>query len=273
MDKSTIIGIILSIIAISAGMVLKGVSLVALINPAALLIIFLGTAAAVLIAFPMSTIKRIPALFKILFKETKAHDFNQLIQIFTELADFTRREGLLALEQRIDEIDDLFLKSGLQLTIDGQTPDFIRDVLIEKIDAMEYRHQKGAAIFTQAGTYAPTLGVLGAVIGLIAALGNMNDTEALGHAISAAFIATLFGIFSGYVLWHPFANKLKEKSKSEIQYKYVMIEGVLSVTEGESPLVVKDKLSAYLSPSELVKLNKNEGAEQEDIDEKKETAG
>ncbi|WP_163528115.1 flagellar motor stator protein MotA [Halobacillus ihumii] len=270
MDKSTIIGIILSIIAVSAGMVLKGVSLVAIINPAALLIIFLGTAATVFIAFPMSTIKRIPALMKILFKETKGHDFHYLITLFTELADFTRKEGLLALEQRIDELDDPFLRSGLQLTIDGQTPEFIRDVLVEKVDAMEHRHQKGAAIFTQAGTYAPTLGVLGAVIGLIAALGNMDDTEALGHAISAAFVATLLGIFSGYVLWHPFANKLKEKSKNEVQYKYVIIEGVLSITEGESPLVVKDKLSVYLSPSDLAKLHSE--ADKEETNEKEETA-
>src|SRR5699024_2932956 len=109
------------------------------------------------------------------------------------------------------------------------------------------RHQEGAAVFSQAGTYAPTLGVLGAVIGLIAALGDMSDIEALGYAISAAFIATLFGIFTGYVLWHPFANKLKEKSKQEILRKQIMIEGILSLTTGDSPQVIKDKLSSYLS--------------------------
>src|SRR5699024_9463505 len=103
----------------------------------------------------------------------------------------------------------------------------------------------------QAGTYAPTLGVLGAVVGLVAALGNMENMDVLGAAISAAFIATLLGIFTGYVLWHPFANKLKEKSKQEVKIKEIMVEGILSITIGESPAVIKDKLGSYLSAKEL----------------------
>src|SRR5699024_8943246 len=115
------------------------------------------------------------------------------------------------------------------------------DVMLEKVDAMEDRHRIGASVFSQAGTYAPTLGVLGAVIGLIASLANLEDMEVLGSAISAAFIATLFGIFTGYVLWHPFANKLQEKSKKEIHVKLVIVEGILSITAGESPQILKDK--------------------------------
>lgn len=254
MDKSSIIGIFLGIIAIGVGMVLKGVSPLALLNPGALLIIFIGTAASVCIAFPGSTLKNIPALIKIIFKNEKQQRIQDIIGIFTRWANITRKEGLLALESQLDEVDDAFLASGLQLAVDGQTPEFIRDVMLEKIDAMDERHQEGAAVFSQAGTYAPTLGVLGAVIGLIAALGDMSDIEALGHAISAAFIATLFGIFTGYVLWHPFANKLREKSKQEILRKQIMIEGILSLTTGDSPQVIKDKLSSYLSRKELAKM-------------------
>ncbi|WP_186575907.1 flagellar motor stator protein MotA [Aquibacillus kalidii] len=268
MDKTSVIGLVVGVIAIGVGMVLKGVSLIALFNPAALLIIFMGTAASVLIAFPASTIKKVPTLFKILFREEKGSDIPSIIDRFTEWAELTRKEGVLALEAKVDEIDDPFIRSGVQLVVDGQTPDFIRDVLDEKIDAMEQRHQKGAAVFTQAGTYAPTLGVLGAVVGLVAALGHMDDIDALGHAISAAFIATLFGIFTGYVLWHPFANKLKEKSKNEMQEKHIMIEGLLSIANGESPMVLKDKLSSYLSASELKKLRKDDG----DNEPQKETA-
>ncbi|WP_077624593.1 flagellar motor stator protein MotA [Sediminibacillus massiliensis] len=264
MDKSTIIGLLLGFVAIGVGMVMKGVSIAALINPAAILIIFLGTAAAVLIAFPMKTIKKIPALFRILFKEEETDQTHEVIERFTEWADVVRKEGILSLEAHLDDIEDTFLKSGIELSIDGQDSDYIRDVLQEKIEAMEQRHQKGARVFTQAGTYAPTLGVLGAVIGLVAALGHMEDTDALGASISAAFIATMFGIFSGYVLWHPFANKLKEKSKNEVQVKQIMIEGILSVTNGESPMIVKDKLSSYLSPSEQVKLNENKQQAGED---------
>lgn len=260
MDRTSIIGIILGILAIGVGMFLKGVGMIALFNPAALLIIFAGTIAAVLIAFPMSSIKKIPDLIKVIFTEKKENDIPTLIEMFSEWAELTRREGILALEQKLSEIDDPFLLSGVQFVIDGQNPEFIREVMLEKIEAMEDRHEEGAAIFSQAGTYAPTLGVLGAVVGLISALGNMEDMAVLGEAISAAFIATLLGIFTGYVLWHPFANKLKEKSKKEVQVKEIMIEGILSITIGESSIVVRDKLGSYLSTKELANIARDSNA-------------
>ncbi|KAB2336079.1 flagellar motor stator protein MotA [Cytobacillus depressus] len=250
MDKTSLIGIILGIIAIGFGMVFKGVSLAVIINPAAILIILLGTAATVTIAFPTSEIKRVPKLFGIIFKEKQQMNPVDLIKTISDWAQIARKEGLLALEAKTSEIDDTFLKNGLSLAVDGQSADYIRDVLNEEIEAMEERHSAGAQIFSQAGTYAPTLGVLGAVIGLIAALGNMNDTDTLGHAISAAFVATLLGIFTGYVLWHPFANKLKRKSKQETKLKTMMIEGILSVLEGEAPRVIEQKLASYLPAGE-----------------------
>lgn len=254
MDKTSVIGLILGIVAVGLGMVIKGVSLAALVNPAAILIIIVGTAAAVLIAFPTKTIMKVPSLLKIIFVEKNEVKMDELIQNFTSWAEQTRREGLLSLESEMDEIKDPFLNSGLQMAIDGQNPDFIRDVLLEKIDAMEERHEEGAQLFTQAGTYAPTLGVLGAVVGLIAALGSMDNMDVLGAAISAAFIATLMGIFTGYVLWHPFANKLKQKSKEEVKIKNIMVEGISSITAGESPAVIKDKLSSFLSSKEYAKI-------------------
>ncbi|WP_164667697.1 flagellar motor stator protein MotA [Virgibacillus doumboii] len=258
MDKGSIIGIIFGIIAIGAGMALKGVSPLAIINPAALLIIFLGTAASVCIAFPMSTLKKVPVLLKIIFTEAKNENATEMVNGFAEWAEVTRKQGILWLEGQIDKTDNSFLASGLQLVVDGQSSEFIREVLLEKIDAMEERHQKGASIFSQAGTYAPTLGVLGAVIGLIAALSNLNDIEVLGKAISAAFVATLLGIFSGYVLWHPFANKLKEKSENEVRLKQITIEGILSLANGESSPVIRDKLSSYLSSDELARMGEGD---------------
>lgn len=246
MDKTSLIGVVLGLVAILVGMVFKGVSPVALVNPAAFMIIVLGTVAAVVTAFPTSEIKKVPKLFGVIFKEQKLLPAYELISMFSDWAQLARKEGLLALEAKTNEVDDPFLKNGLSLAVDGQSADYIRDVLSEEIDAMEERHLAGAGIFTQAGTYAPTLGVLGAVIGLIAALGNMNDTEALGHAISAAFVATLLGIYTGYVLWHPFANKLKRKSKQEVKLKSMMIEGILSILEGEAPRVIEQKLASYL---------------------------
>ncbi|WP_249870263.1 flagellar motor stator protein MotA [Oceanobacillus saliphilus] len=258
MDRTSIIGLILGIIAVGAGMVLKGVNVMALVNPAAILIILLGTVAAVTIAFPSSTLKKVPALFKILFTEQNQTDTKDLIEMFSEWADQTRKEGILTLEQKVADVKDPFLSSGLQLAIDGQPPDFIKDIMLEKIDAMEQRHEEGASIFSQAGTYAPTLGVLGAVIGLIAALSDMSDIDALGNAISAAFIATLLGIFTGYVLWHPFANKLREKSKKEVLQKEIMVEGILSITTGDSKMIVREKLGSLLSTKELAAMKQRD---------------
>jgi len=151
------------------------------------------------------------------------------------------------------------MRNGISLAVDGQSADYIRDVLNEEIDAMEERHSTGASIFSQAGTYAPTLGVLGAVIGLIAALGNMDNTEELGIAISAAFVATMLGIFTGYVWWHPFANKLRRKSQEEVKLKEMMVEGILSILEGEAPRVIEQKLASYLPASERKEIFEESG--------------
>ena len=254
MDFATIIGVVVGTVAVLMGMIFKGVPPGELLNPAAILIIIFGTVGAVMIAFPLSELKRVPKLFGVLFKEKKNQTDAEIIRLFSDLADSARREGLLSLESRTADLDDPFLKNGLSLAVDGQSAEYIRDVLTEEIEAMEDRHAGGALIFTQAGTYAPTLGVLGAVVGLIAALSDMNDIDKLGHAISGAFIATMLGIFTGYVLWHPFANKLKRKSKQETRQKMMVVEGVLSILEGEAPRVIEQKLASYLPAGERLKI-------------------
>lgn len=250
MEKSSFIGVFLGFFAVGCGMILKGAKLSALVNPAAFLIIIVGTAASLFVAFPLMELKKFPKLVKLLFKGQELMSIQEIIDLFIELTNIARREGLLALETKAQEINDSFFKGGLMLIIDGRDPDFVRDVLSEEIEATEERHQSGALIFSQAGTYAPTLGVLGAVVGLIAALGNLNDIDILGHSIAAAFVATLLGIFSGYVLWHPFANKLKRLSKQECLIKRIMIEGILSLQAGESASAIKDKLTVYLPSGE-----------------------
>ncbi|MDR6123792.1 chemotaxis protein MotA [Bacillus sp. SLBN-46] len=261
---SSIIGIILALVAIGLGMVLKGASLSALYNPAAYLIIFGGTAAAVIIAFPFSEIKKFPILLKIAFLEPKQPSKSDQITSLVKCAEIAKREGLLALEEVALETEDAFYKKGLEMIIDGHDSEFIEEVLLDEVAAIDKRHKTGALIFTQAGTYAPTLGVLGAVIGLVASLGNLNNVEKLGHSISAAFIATLLGIFTGYVLWHPLANKLKRLSKREQEFKLLTIEGLLSVYQGMSPSALEKKLTVYIAPSERKKLeNMNEEAAHE----------
>ena len=259
MERSSVIGLSLGVIAVLSSMVLKGAHLSYLNNPAAFMIILGGTVAAVFMAFPMRDLKKVGKLLKIVFTKQKLIDRKELIAMFMEWAMITRREGLLALENRVEEVKDPFLYEGMRMIIDGNDQEFVRDVLMEELHATEERHKVGAAIFTQAGTYAPTLGVLGAVIGLVAALSSMQDTEQLAHSISAAFIATLLGIFTGYVLWHPIANKLRRLSRREIELKLMMVEGLLSIQSGVSTMAIQQKLSVYLSPSERAEEERKRG--------------
>jgi chemotaxis protein MotA len=250
LELSTVIGMVLGVVAVLVGMALKGASPMALINPAAFMIIFAGTAACLLNAFPMENLKKFPTLIRMLFRKPEFMSKVDMLKMFVELSQTARREGILALESRVEEVPDVFLKTGLSMVIDGLDPDFVGDVLEAEIQGMEERHRIGALIFTQAGTYAPTLGVLGAVVGLIAALGNLNDVEKLGVSIAAAFVATLLGIFTGYVVWHPFANKLKMMSKKEVDIRKMMVEGILSLQAGDSPTAIEAKLKVFISQTE-----------------------
>ncbi|WP_145053437.1 MULTISPECIES: flagellar motor stator protein MotA [Paenibacillus] len=261
MNISTIIGLVLGLASLVFGMMLKHAPVINLVNnPAAYMIIFVGTAASIFMAFPMSEVKRIPKLFGILFKQQQLIDRVSLIGTFMDWASTTRREGLLALESKVEEIDDHFLRSGMRMIIDGNDQDFVSDVLMENIHTTEERHRSGALIFSQAGMYAPTLGVLGAVVGLIAALADLSDMDKLSQAIAAAFIATLLGIFTGYVLWHPMSNKLKRMSKQEMEIKLMMVEGLLSIQSGVSTIAINQKLSVFLTPSERKQLEEKEGS-------------
>ncbi|OAB34987.1 flagellar motor protein MotA [Paenibacillus macquariensis subsp. defensor] len=258
MEISTIIGLILGIVSVLVGMILKGAPIESLKVPAAYLIIFGGTAATLFIGFPMSELKKIPKLLKMIFVKQKLMNRTEMITLFMEWASITRREGLLALESKVEEINDDFLRNGMRMIIDGNDQDFVRDVLMEDINATEDRHKAGALIFSQAGMYAPSLGVLGAVIGLIAALTHMEDMGELAHAIGAAFIATMLGIFSGYVLFHPISNKLKRLSKTEVELRLMMVEGLLSIQSGVSTIAINQKLSVFLTPAERAQMKPKE---------------
>ncbi|WP_416827656.1 flagellar motor stator protein MotA [Ectobacillus polymachus] len=243
-------GILLAVVVIGLGMVLKGASLNALNNPAAFLIIIGGTAAAIIIAFPFKEIKKFPLLIRVALFTPKQPTIMEQIEELVHCAEVAKKEGFLALEGEIESIKDPFVQGGLELIVDGYNAEFIEEVLTEELDAMESRHKVGALIFTQAGTYAPTLGVLGAVVGLIAALGNLTDINKIGHSISAAFVATLLGIFTGYVCWHPLANKLKRISKLEIDRKLMIIEGVVEIQGGISAKALEKKLLANVPRKE-----------------------
>lgn len=256
MELSTVIGLVLGFVSIFVGMVLKGAPISSLNNPAAFLIIIGGTVACLFNAFSLSQLKAVPKLLKMVFQKPQTHEKTELLNLFVELSQIARREGILALENKVQDIDDPFFRTGLNMVIDGMDPDFVSDVLDAELAVMQERHSVGRSILVQAGTYAPTLGVLGAVIGLIAALGNLNDINKLGHAIAAAFVATILGIFTAYVLYLPLANKLKLLNDAEVSEKRMIIEGILSLQAGDSPTAIEAKLMVFIPQSERENIKK-----------------
>ena len=247
MDFFLLIGIILGLISVVVGMIVKGANVAVLINPAAAIIIFVGVIAAVINSFPSSDIKKIPKIFGVLLKN-KEYDLKTTINTIVELANQARRDGLLSLEGAIQNLEDPFLRKGLEMVVDGIAAEQIQEIMENEIYGIEERHRIGSSIFKTAGTSSPTLGVLGAVIGLIGALGNLEDVEALGHMISAAFVATLYGIFFGYVLFIPFSSMLSLKSEQEVQMMSIIVEGVLAIQAGQSPKSIEKKLYSLIDP-------------------------
>ena len=250
MEKSTLIGLIGGVASVAVGMALKGADPHALINPAAFLIIFAGTAAAIFNAFPMNDLKRVPKLFKLLFSGQQLISKQEVLELFVATSKASKQEGVMAIEKKANEVSDPFVRSAMTMVADGFNADFIYNVIDAEIKQMEERHRSGAQVFAQCGMYAPTLGVLGAVIGLIAALGNLSDIDQLGHSIAAAFVATLLGIFTGYVCWHPFANKLKQLNAQEVEIKRMVLEGALALQEGASSIAIESRLQAYIPLAE-----------------------
>ena len=250
MDIFLILGIIMGFISVIVGMIVKGADAMVLLNPAAAIIIGIGTLAALVNAYPKNDIKRLPKIFGVLFKSKENAKPEDLVETIMSLAQKARQEGILALESTVDGLEDPFLKNGMEMVVDGVNADQIEEVLANEIEALEERHRVGSAMFKTAGSSAPTLGVLGAVIGLIGALGNLNDVNALGHMISAAFVATLYGIFFGYVLFIPFGSRLARKSESEVKNMMITVEGILAIQAVHNPNTIERKLLGMLDPNE-----------------------
>ncbi|AEN78859.1 MotA/TolQ/ExbB proton channel family protein [Ligilactobacillus ruminis] len=247
MDIFLIIGLVLGAICIVMALILKGASIAMLLNGEVAVIIFGGMIAAVLSSYTMADIKRLPKVMKVLMSNEEP-DLNGTIEKMVELSNIARREGLLALEAPVNELDDPFMKQGLELVVDGAEAEQIRDLMESEVDAMETRHHRMSGLFKTAGATSPTLGVMGAAIGLIGALGNLSDINKLGPMIASAFVATIFGIFMGYLVMIPFATRLEAKNEEEVLLKTLIIEGVMDIQAGHSAKVIEQKLYAQIPP-------------------------
>ncbi|NOU95138.1 flagellar motor protein [Paenibacillus sp. LMG 31456] len=245
MDLTTIIGLVIGLGALLGGYMWDGGHIGALIVPSAMLIIFGGTAGAIAISFPMSRLKDIGKALSMAFKETKREP-GTIIEELVDMATVARREGVLALEQRAVEHPNSFLRGGLMMVVDGTDPELTRQILELEMDALEHHHEGWAKIFETAGGYAPAMGIIGTVMGLIHVLGNLADPSSLGPAIAVAFTATLYGVASANVVYLPIATKIKIRSKEQISEMELMLEGILALQAGENPQLIQKKLKSFL---------------------------
>ena len=247
MDLATLIGLLLAWGAFLGSILIEGGDLSALLNPSAALLVFGGTLGASMICFPLSTITSLPGIVKNAFL-SKKEDVGHLIKTLVGYAEKARREGLLALEDEVQKMDDPFLKKGIQLAIDGTDPELVREIMETDIQFLGTRHHEGANLFGTMGGFAPTLGVIGTVSGLVHMLANLSDPGSMGPSIAAAFIATLYGVCSANLLFLPLGNKLKAISHEEVLVREIIMEGILAIQAGDNPRIVEEKLKAFLSP-------------------------
>jgi chemotaxis protein MotA len=246
MDITTIGGIVLALSALVAGILIEGGNLGSYIGVSAAVIIFGGTIGAVIISFPLKVLAAIPSLLTNAFTNQN-YNIPETIRKIVEFSERARREGILCLEVELANVKDEFLKYGLQMVIDGTDPQLVRDTLQTKLAFIGERHHQGAQVFEAAGGFAPTMGIIGTVLGLINVLSNIKDPTKLGESIALAFIATLYGIASANLIWLPIANKLKNKHQEEQIMKEIMLEGVLCLQSGDNPRMVEQKLKAFLA--------------------------
>ncbi|MHB8997398.1 MAG: flagellar motor protein [Armatimonadota bacterium] len=249
MDFATIIGLVVAFGALGASVVLEGGNLRELLSVPALIIVFGGTLGATLISVPLQDFMRLPNLLKLTFFP-HAFDHADTAREIVRLAALARRNGLLQLESEVANLKDPFLTKGLSLVIDGTDSEMIRETMDTEIMTMEARHKAGAKVFNLMGGLAPTMGVIGTVMGLVNMLANVNDPATMGPAIATAFLATLYGVASANLVFLPVATKLAARSVEETQQREILMEGLMSMQGGLSPMLVEERLKSFLNPKD-----------------------
>jgi chemotaxis protein MotA len=246
-DPGTIIGVILAFVAIFVAMILEGGHPGSIFLIPALLLVFVGTLGAAMAGGLLKDTIGLIGSLKLAFLG-KATPSDALVDDIVKLAEKARREGLLALEDAMKDVTDPFLKRGLQLAIDGTDSEELRDILEAEVDAKRKADKAAAKIFADMGGYAPTIGIIGTVLGLIHVLENLSQPDKLGHLIAGAFVATLWGVLSANVLWLPLGNKLKRLSEIECGQMELVIAGIINIQAGANPRLVAQKLRSLLPP-------------------------
>jgi chemotaxis protein MotA len=246
---SVIIGLVGAWLFVIVGMIMKGGSIPGILNLPAFLMVVGGTTGALIASFGLKEGMSMAKLtFGIAFKE-EPDTRPETIRTLVGFSEKARREGLLVLEEDVKDVDDPFLAKGVRLVVDGTDPELVKDILETELDSMEERHGRNQDMFKQGGAFAPTIGILATVLSLVSVLQHLDEPATLGPHISAAFLATFYGVAAANIGYLPVANGLKKKTIQEANKRVMVIEGVLSIQSGDNPRVLADKLWSFLPPS------------------------
>jgi len=249
MELSTIIGLVVGLGAIMGGLMMDGGKPADLISVSSAVIVLGGTIGAASVNFPLTTVLALPRLVIQSFQAYLANP-KETIELMVNLADRARRDGLLTLEEAARNIEDEFLRKGINLVVDGVDSATVSDILRTDQQLASERHAEGIALLEGMGGYAPTMGMIGTVMGLVQALGNLSNPDDLGGAVAVAFLTTLYGALLANLFCLPIAGKLRAKDEHERLVRRLTMEGVLAIQAGQSPRIVRAKLNAYIPPAQ-----------------------
>jgi chemotaxis protein MotA len=244
-DLLSVIGLLLALVAIIVGAILKGAGVHALLSAAAFMIVVVGTIAAICVQTPLAVMRRAFIILPWVFLPPMRAPEAQIRKII-EWSNLSRKQGLLGLEPLLAGEPDTFLRKGLQLVVDGSEPEMIRNTLEVDMGARESADLRAAKVFEGMGIYSPTLGIIGAVLGLMAVMQNLADPSKLGHGIAAAFVATVYGIGLANLVFLPVANKLKSTIQQQAHVNEMLIEGLVAIAQGENPRSIEGRLHGFL---------------------------
>lgn len=250
MDFTSLIGVFLGIVCILIGQALEGGNIGQLLQITAAFIVFGGTAGAVILSFSVNELKNALVLLQDVFVGEKV-DFDEITSEIIKFATKARREGVISLEKEARNASDSLLVLGLEAVSDGTDPALVRQMMETQITLLEEKVNGAAKVWESAGGFSPTIGIIGAVLGLIQVMQNLSDPSKLGAGIAVAFVATVYGVGSANLLFIPFATKLKFKYKKVFLKKEMIVEGILAIQAGESPALIERKLQAYVLDSHM----------------------
>lgn len=245
MDLATVLGIVLAGFSVIGGFILEGGHLDSIIQGTAAIIVFGGTFACVMVACPADQLKLAMTGAIEVFKGHSV-EYATAVQQIVDFAQKARREGVVSLEADAEELTDPFFKKALNMAVDGSESRVIRDAMDIEMEKMEHHGMLGSKAWEQAGAFAPTIGILGAVLGLIHVMGNISDPEKLGAGIAVAFVATVYGVGVANIFMFPFSVKLKERAHREMVLYELIITGVCAIVDGENPRLIEQKLKGFV---------------------------